>query len=52
MKDVFKYEVQGRILGQMFDALILKPYMIRLLENRNKAIKNMAESKHLNGLKI
>lgn len=44
MKDVFSYEVPGWIFGKIFDALILKRYMTRLLRIRNAAIKRTAES--------
>lgn len=43
MKDVFTYEVPGWIIGKLFDALILKRYMTKLLETRNEAIKRTAE---------
>lgn len=44
MKDEFCYETPAGILGQLFDRLVLKNYMIRLLEKRNQAIKHFAES--------
>lgn len=43
MKDVFAYETPGWIFGKMFDALILKQYMTKLLTARNTALKQMAE---------
>ncbi len=43
MKDIFQYEVPFSIFGQLFDKLILKRYMTRLLEKRNLTIKHYAE---------
>ena len=44
MTDKFVYEVPFSIFGNIFDSLILKDYMKRLLQNRNKVIKRVAES--------
>jgi ligand-binding SRPBCC domain-containing protein len=43
MKDVFTYDVPGWIFGKLFDALVLKRYMTRLLRTRNEALKAAAE---------
>lgn len=43
MKDVFSYEVPGWIFGRMFDHLILKRYMTKLLLTRNASLKQSAE---------
>lgn len=44
MKDVFSYEVPGWFFGRMFDAIVLKPYMTKLLQTRNASLKRSAES--------
>lgn len=44
MIDKFHYEVPYGIVGKVFDILILKRYMTRLLQDRNKVIKQVAES--------
>ena len=44
MTDKFQYEVPFGILGRLFNALILHRYMKRLLVERNKVIKTIAES--------
>jgi ligand-binding SRPBCC domain-containing protein len=46
MTDIFVYDVPYGTLGSIFNKLILKPYMIRLLHHRNLAIKAAAESDH------
>lgn len=44
MKDVFIYETPYGVLGRLFDKLVLRRYMTALLNERNQAIKNVAES--------
>lgn len=44
MTDNFFYEVPFGIFGNAFDALILENYMKRLLQSRNRTIKQTAES--------
>ena len=44
MIDKFYYEVPFWIFGAGFDYFVLKNYMRRLLESRNKTIKQFAES--------
>ncbi|RCH54800.1 cell division protein [Mucilaginibacter hurinus] len=44
MKDIFIYEVPFGLAGVIFNKLILKRYMARLLATRNKVIKTIAES--------
>jgi ligand-binding SRPBCC domain-containing protein len=44
MRDVFAYEVPGWVFGRMFDALVLKSYMARLLTTRNESLKRSAEN--------
>jgi len=43
MTDQFSYEVPGGVTGSLFNTLILKHYMKRLLVKRNEAIKIAAE---------
>lgn len=43
MKDVFSYEVPGWVFGKLFDQLVLKRYMTRLLMTRNTLLKQSAE---------
>ncbi|WP_199141193.1 SRPBCC family protein [Pedobacter sp. ASV12] len=43
MKDVFCYGVPYGVLGKIFNNLVLKKYMIDLLETRNRVIKEFAE---------
>jgi len=53
MKDIFDYTSPLGVLGKIVDALFLKNYMIRLLEQRNKTLKEVAENgtwKELPGL--
>ncbi len=44
MTDVFDYQSPFGILGKIADALFLKKYMTNLLTQRNKVIKEFAES--------
>ena len=44
MKDVFEFESPLGILGRIFNKLILTRYMTKLLEERNRVIKEIAES--------
>lgn len=44
MTDNLIYEVPGEIIGTIFDILILRQYMKRLLIQRNQTIKTIAES--------
>ncbi len=44
MKDVFDYNSPLGILGNIANALFLEKYMKKLLEERNKLIKEIAES--------
>lgn len=44
MSDVFMYEVPYGFAGELFNKMVLKKYMTRLLSNRNKMIKEVAES--------
>lgn len=44
MKDIFEYETPYSIFGQLFDALVLKKHMTNLLLERNRVIKQVAES--------
>jgi len=44
MTDQFSYEVPGGVIGALFNTLILKRYMKRLLTKRNEVIKATAES--------
>ncbi len=43
MKDVFSYETPGWIFGIVFDRIVLRKYMTRLLINRNNLLKLLAE---------
>ena len=43
MTDVFDYVAPLGVLGRLADRLFLERYMLRLLEERNAAIKRMAE---------
>ena len=47
MKDIFIFESPYGILGRLFNWLVLKKYMNRLLVKRNKVIKSAAENKDL-----
>ena len=44
MKDAFHFESPLGILGKVANTLFLKSYMTNFLENRNKVIKEFAES--------
>ncbi|HTJ50811.1 MAG TPA: SRPBCC family protein [Cyclobacteriaceae bacterium] len=44
MTDHFSYEVPGGVIGSLFNTIILKHYMKRLLVKRNEVIKTTAES--------
>jgi len=50
MKDVFAYETPGWILGRLFDMLILKTYMTKLIAARNLSLKTLAEEQARNSL--
>ena len=43
MRDVFAFESPWRILGRLFNWLLLKKYMTELLIKRNQAIKKASE---------
>lgn len=44
MTDVFVYTVPLGFIGKLFDWIILKPYMTKLLLLRNQTIKELAEN--------
>lgn len=44
MKDVFCFEAPFTVLGRAVEALVLRRYMNRLLEERNDVIRKVAES--------
>ncbi|MBS1501751.1 MAG: SRPBCC family protein [Bacteroidetes bacterium] len=44
MKDIFAFESPLGVLGRFFNWLVLTKYMKRLLEERNKVIKETAET--------
>lgn len=44
MKDKLQYETPFRILGKLFDLLFLKNHLTNFLLERNKVLKEMAES--------
>ncbi len=44
MKDVFDFESPLGVLGKLANGLFLKTYMMNFLKNRNKIIKEFAES--------
>jgi ligand-binding SRPBCC domain-containing protein len=44
MKDVFEFESPLGILGRIFNKLILTRYMTKLLVERNRVVKEVAES--------
>lgn len=44
MRDVFDYTSPLGVLGRLADALVLERYMRALLEERNRVIKEVAES--------
>lgn len=45
LSDVFEYEVPYGIAGKIFDQLVLKSYMTKFLNQRNRIIKEVAESR-------
>jgi len=45
MKDKFYFESPLGIFGKLFNRLVLKQYMTRFLEERNKTIKEYNYSK-------
>lgn len=45
MTDKFEYQVPFGFIGELFDKIILKKYMIDFLLTRNRIIKKIAESK-------
>ncbi|TND08454.1 MAG: hypothetical protein FD123_2250 [Bacteroidetes bacterium] len=45
MHDDFRYEVPFWFIGWIFDRFVLKKYMTRFLEERNRVIKGLAEGK-------
>lgn len=49
MKDLFAYGVPYWIFGNLFNKIILKNYMIILLKERNKVIKEVAENHFARG---
>lgn len=44
MKDIFEFQSPFGIIGNLFNYLILTNYMKKLLDERNKIIKNFAET--------
>ncbi|KYG82222.1 SRPBCC family protein [Roseivirga echinicomitans] len=44
MIDQFYYTSPLRIIGRLFDSIVLEKYMFKLLEKRNQVIKEFAES--------
>ncbi|HOX83420.1 MAG TPA: SRPBCC family protein [Chryseolinea sp.] len=44
MTDKFQYDVPFGLVGQLFDKLILKKYMMRFLVKRNRVLKAIAEN--------
>jgi ligand-binding SRPBCC domain-containing protein len=44
MRDVFRFESPGWLLGRLFDALFLKGYMTRFLQLRNAQLTQQAEA--------
>ncbi|MDO3626893.1 SRPBCC family protein [Mucilaginibacter sp. BT774] len=44
MKDIFEFETPLGILGNIFNKLILTHYMTKLLEERNRVIREAAQS--------
>lgn len=47
MRDVFRFEAPYGWLGRLVAALLLKRYMRGLLRQRNRALKEIAESGEL-----
>jgi ligand-binding SRPBCC domain-containing protein len=56
MTDEFHYEVPFGLAGKIFDKVILRRYMLKLLKRRNSSIRDVAESgthsQFLNALKF
>jgi ligand-binding SRPBCC domain-containing protein len=48
MKDIFEYGVPYWLFGKIFDEIVLKNYMRRFLEERNRVIKEVAEEGFIN----
>ena len=46
MKDIFEFESPLGVLGRIFNKLILTKYLTKLLKERNRVIKEAAESSH------
>jgi ligand-binding SRPBCC domain-containing protein len=46
MKDVFVFKSPFGILGRIFNWLVLKQYMTKLLKERNRVIKEATEANH------
>lgn len=44
MSDKFSYDVPFSIFGKLFDSILLRRYMERLLRTRNETIKRVAET--------
>ena len=44
MRDIFLFESPGWIVGNLFNIIILKKYLRKLLVKRNQMIKDVAES--------
>ncbi|MBS1523711.1 MAG: SRPBCC family protein [Bacteroidetes bacterium] len=44
MKDIFEFKSPLGVLGRLFNKMILTRYMTKLLEERNRVIKETAES--------
>ena len=44
MTDELTYETPGGVIGKLFDKLILKNYLTKLLQRRNAALKAAAEN--------
>ncbi|MEI6949232.1 SRPBCC family protein [Paraflavisolibacter sp. H34] len=44
MYDIFKYETPYGLLGKVFNGLVLRRYMTRLLLQRNRYIREVAEN--------
>jgi len=46
MKDIFEFESPMGIIGKIFNKVILTRYMTKLLKERNRVIKDVAEASH------
>lgn len=44
MHDNLRFESPFSLLGRTFDKLVLQAHLLRLLENRNRTLKSLAES--------